>query len=86
VHLDYCELPASCREIVDACHHKDDGNPGEIHECHETGHDVGTDDACKAVHDDCIATCTAAPSLGGSEEPLTCEGGAPTGGHDAGRD
>lgn len=82
-HLDFCELPKVCREIVDACHNKDEGT-GKINECHETGHDVGTESACAAVHDDCIATCNAAPPIeGGTNEHFECEGGA--GEHDAGK-
>jgi hypothetical protein len=82
-HVDYCTLPMSCRAIVDVCHDKDDGTNAEIHECHETAHDKGTDDACKAVQTDCIAKCNAAPELeGGLHEHFVCEGGA--GMHDAG--
>lgn len=82
-HLDYCGLPMSCRAIVDACHEKDDATNAEIHECHETAHDIGTDDACKAVQADCVTKCNAAPELeGGIHEVFVCEGGA--GMHDSG--
>ena len=80
-HKDFCLLPVVCQEIVNACHTKDEG-VGEIHECHETGHDVGTESACAAVHDDCVAKCNAAPVLeGGTNEHFECEGGMPD--HDA---
>jgi hypothetical protein len=82
-HLDYCKLPMSCRAIVDACHEKDDATNAEIHDCHETAHDKGTDDACKAVQASCVAKCNAAPELeGGIHEHFVCEGGA--GMHDSG--
>jgi len=85
--LDYCGLPKSCQEIVDACHDKDDVSNAEVHECHETAHGQGTDSACKAVHDDCIDKCNAAPELdGGIHVTFVCEGGAPGGSHDAGHD
>jgi hypothetical protein len=59
----YCDLPKPCQDLAQTCHPKDDGTPGKIHECHETGHDVGTLEACMAVYDDCIAACKAAPAL-----------------------
>jgi hypothetical protein len=69
-HMNFCDLPKPCQEIAEACHSKDDGTPGEIHECHETGHDVGTLEACQKVHDSCMATCAAAPTLPGPHENL----------------
>ena len=69
-HLSFCDLPKVCQEIAEACHVKDDGTPGEVHDCHETGHDVGTVEACTKVHDSCLKTCNAAPDLGGPHEDL----------------
>lgn len=63
-HLEFCDLPVSCQDIVRACHSKDDTTNAEIHECHETGHDVGTEAACGPVHDDCVTLCNAAPAIG----------------------
>jgi hypothetical protein len=60
---DFCHLPQSCRDIAQACMPKDDGSKGTIHDCHLTGHETGTDSACSKVHDNCVATCTAAPAL-----------------------
>jgi hypothetical protein len=81
-HLDYCDLPTVCQEIVAACHQKDDGEDEEsqIHKCHETGHDVGTEEACAPIHDDCIAVCDDAPLPPGAtaEPPEECGDG----GHD----
>lgn len=74
-HLAFCDLPTVCREIVIACHSKDDATNAEIHECHETGHDVGTAAACGPVHDDCIGTCNAAPDIGTPEPLENCNGG-----------
>lgn len=81
-HIDFCALPVSCREIVLACHPKDDGTNKEINDCHETAHDKGTDSACKAVQADCVAKCNAAPALEGGiiEKFGPCDGGA--GAHD----
>ena len=82
-YIDFCALPASCQAIVLACHEKDDGTPGEVHDCHETAHDQGTDSACKAVQSSCVTKCNAAPELeGGTHEHFECEGGA--GMHDSG--
>lgn len=69
-HIPFCDLPKPCQDIAEACHSKDDGTPGEIHDCHETGHDVGTLEACSKVHDSCMATCNAAPALDGPHENL----------------
>jgi hypothetical protein len=75
-YVDFCGLPASCQAIVLACHEKDDGTPGEVHDCHETAHDQGTDTGCKAVQTSCVAKCNAAPELeGGLHEHFECEGG-----------
>jgi hypothetical protein len=58
---EYCDLPPVCQEILVACHAKDLGDPGEVHECHETAHDVGTEAGCEAVHDECIELCDDTP-------------------------
>lgn len=54
----------SCQRIIDACHEVDPGT-GPIHECHETGHDVGTDEACAPIEADCVAMCEAAATTDG---------------------
>jgi hypothetical protein len=62
-HKTFCNLPKPCQEIAQACHAKDDGTPGTVHECHETGHDVGTLEACSKVHDSCMKACAEAKAL-----------------------
>lgn len=53
------QLPATCQAIVDACHHVDTGDPGDIHTCHESAH--GGDEAyCNANQASCVALCEAA--------------------------
>jgi hypothetical protein len=79
-HLDYCDLPTACQEIIDACHRKDLGEEGEVHDCHEVAHDEGTQAGCEAVHDDCVQVCndTPLPPNAEPEEPWNCGDG----GHD----
>jgi hypothetical protein len=86
-YLDFCTLPPPCRDIVEACHSKDDVSNAEVHECHETAHEQGTESACAAVRDDCVQKCNAAPAPEGSIHTSfgPCDGGA-SGGHDAGHD
>jgi hypothetical protein len=60
------DLGPMCRDIVNACHYKDDGSPGEVSTCHIVGHD-GDEDECEEVRDACVAACEAAPELGGSD-------------------
>jgi hypothetical protein len=83
-YIDFCALPKSCQDIVQACHIKDDGTVQAISDCHETAHDVGTDSACQKVRSDCVAKCNAAPALPNSH-PETfgpCgDGGADAGHH-----
>jgi hypothetical protein len=69
------QQPAECEPISDACHAVDTGDPGPIHDCHETGHD-GTAAECTAAAANCIALCEAAAADGGGHD----------GGHDAGHD
>ena len=59
----FCDLPAPCQDIAQACHPKDDGSMGPIHDCHIVGHEVGTLDACNAHHTACLKTCGDAPAL-----------------------
>jgi len=66
-HDGHDDLAAECQAIIDACHTKDDGTPGELHECHETAHDVGTKEACAPVQADCVALCNAAPTIEGPD-------------------
>ena len=62
----FCKLPQACQDIAQACHSKDDGSPSTIHDCHITGHEVGTETACAPVHDNCLKVCNAAPPLSDS--------------------
>lgn len=57
--------PAECQSIIDACHSKDDGNPGRINDCHEFGHTGSQADCATAVSDGCITDCEAAPDVSG---------------------
>ena len=58
------ELGPLCRDIVNACHYKDDGSPGQVNTCHVVGHD-GDEDECGEIRDECVEACEAAPELGG---------------------
>jgi len=53
------QQPAECVPITEACHDVDTGEPGPIHDCHETAHD-GTAADCQAVASSCISLCEAA--------------------------
>ncbi|MFO0739779.1 MAG: hypothetical protein U0270_28025 [Labilithrix sp.] len=48
----------SCQAIIEACHPLDVGD-GPIHDCHELGHDEGTEATCAAKKAECLATCVA---------------------------
>lgn len=85
--MDFCSLPQVCRDIVIACHPKDDTTNAQIHNCHETGHDVGTVAACTPIHDSCIQICNAAPAIGTPEPFPDCsDGGLDSGMSDAAKD
>lgn len=56
-------LAESCQSIIDACHDVDMG--GEIGECHDTAHDVGTADACNSIEERCLMLCEEAGSTDG---------------------
>lgn len=52
--------PPDCQAIINACHPKEEGNPGPINDCHEIGH--GTEYArCTSEKARCVALCNAAP-------------------------
>jgi len=74
VYLSFCDLPAPCQDIAQACHPKDDGSKGPIHDCHIVGHEVGTVEACSAKHTECLKTCGDAPAL--SDGPVEDLGAA----------
>jgi hypothetical protein len=57
-------LGPNCLDIVNACHYKDDGTPGEVNTCHIVGHD-GEESECELIRDDCVAACEAAPDPSG---------------------
>src|SRR5258706_10218066 len=63
-----CDLPESCKQIVQACMPKDDGTPGAVHDCHITGMEEGIKASCDRDLSGCVTTCTAAPSLGTPED------------------
>ena len=62
-YLSFCDLPKPCQELAQACHPKDDGSKGPVHDCHTVGHEVGTLEACSAHLSDCLKTCNGAPAL-----------------------
>jgi hypothetical protein len=74
VYLSFCDLPAPCQDIAQACHPKDDGSKGPVHDCHTVGHEVGTLEACSAKHTECLKTCGEAPPL--SDGPVEDLGAA----------
>ncbi len=55
----------SCQAIIDVCHDVDPGS-GEIHDCHQTAHDEGTDEACGPIEERCVMLCQAAAADGGT--------------------
>ena len=80
----FCDLPAACQEISQACMPKDDGTPGPVHDCHRTGMELGIQADCERDRSSCLATCASAPAL--SDNPpddlfAACRDG---GGTDAG--
>jgi hypothetical protein len=76
----FCELPAPCQKISQACMPKDDGTPGAVHDCHSTGMEKGVEAACEKDLSSCLATCNAAPGFGGPVEDLyaACRDGGDT--------
>lgn len=58
------QQPAECEAISDACHVVDTGQPGPIHDCHETAHN-GTAEQCQAIAASCIPLCEAAAADAG---------------------
>jgi hypothetical protein len=65
--LPYCELPAPCKQIAQACMPKDDTLNAAVHACHMTGMGEGNNADCAKDLVDCLATCNAAPPL--SDDP-----------------
>lgn len=57
----------SCNAITQACHEFDVGE-GEIHDCHEVGHDSTSDEPCAAVKAKCLALCVAEAGTDGGTE------------------
>ena len=72
-------IEGACGDIVDACHTKDDGTPGQINDCHQIAHDED-ESACSADRDMCIELCNAAPDVatGGHGETEGAETDADT--------
>ncbi len=52
----------SCNAITEACHEFDVGE-GELHECHELGHDSVSDEPCAAQKVRCLALCADAGAM-----------------------
>jgi hypothetical protein len=59
----YADLPPICVSIIDACHTKDPGLPGEVNTCHTFGHEGIEADCQSAVDDGCLDTCNDAPTV-----------------------
>lgn len=57
----------SCNAITQACHQFDVGE-GEIHDCHEVGHDSTSDEPCAAVKAKCLALCVEEAGTDGGAE------------------
>jgi hypothetical protein len=55
------EPGARCRELARTCHPKDDGTPGELHDCHSLGHE-GPEARCVVEYERCIVLCGGTPS------------------------
>lgn len=55
-----------CNEIAQTCHEVDVGE-GEIHDCHEIGHDAKSEAECTPVKEHCLAICRAAAADAGAE-------------------
>ncbi len=69
-------VKGACKQIVEACHPKDDGSDETISGCHTLAHDnEGNDAACSGQLQMCLDVCNAAPPVGGHDE---------TGGHETG--
>src|SRR6185312_3284591 len=65
--LPFCDLPAPCKQIAQACMPKDDLTNDAVHECHLTGMGEGDNAACASDLSNCLDTCNAAPAL--SDDP-----------------
>ncbi len=74
----------ACEQIIAACHPKDDATPGELNDCHNTGHLAVAAD-CQAVYTECIAICDAAPTVDADTGDMD-DGGGPGGTTDGGSD
>jgi uncharacterized Zn-binding protein involved in type VI secretion len=72
--VDFCDLPASCQEIMKACHPKDLGEGDAISDCHAVAHEDGTQASCDARHDECVELCndTPLPPNASPYEPENC--------------
>jgi hypothetical protein len=57
----------TCQKIIDACHEYDIGE-GEVHDCHEVGHDAKDDTSCSAKLADCTRICAAAGADAGDAD------------------
>lgn len=56
----------TCQKIITACHMYDVGE-GEVHECHETGHDAKSDSDCVPKLSECERICAAAAADAGGD-------------------
>ena len=71
-----------CGAILDACHMKDDGNPGIANDCHQLSHTLD-DEQCVQRVIECVNTCTALPCPPGGCGP-GYDAGTAGGGHGGG--
>lgn len=55
-----------CNEIAQTCHEVDVGE-GEIHDCHEVGHDAKSEAECTPIKERCLQVCKAAAADAGAE-------------------
>ncbi|MCA9599672.1 MAG: hypothetical protein KC776_40465, partial [Myxococcales bacterium] len=65
----------NCGAIMDVCMPKDDGTPGDVHDCHMLAHE-GVDTDCAAQKDTCVSTCNAAPGFDGGMGGMGAMAGA----------
>lgn len=73
-----CGYPPSCRQIIGACMSKDDGTPGQVHDCHVLGMEKGIEADCRRDLTGCLAACGAAAPLSDAapEDPFALCGDA----------
>jgi len=58
-----CDLPPSCKQIVQACMPKDDHSSPPVSDCHALAMERGIQADCDSNLTKCLATCSAAPAF-----------------------